>query len=374
MKKVFLILAWIIVLISSCKKDDRIENGLTDNHAPVPFSATPYLINYPFFWSKHPILMPANNPLTVEGVTLGRKLFYDPVLSQNNSMSCATCHNIAYGFTDNGKQFSNGLHGETGVRNAPPLFNLGWFTNYGVINHRFFWDGGSADLESQIFGPIQNPNEMNETLFNVINKLKSKSEYPLLFKKAFGTDSITSQLLAFAIAQFERTIISGNTKFDQGRAINFTNFTPQEYNGFVTFTSEKGDCFHCHTIADPSSSMAPDFSTDFNFHNNGLQVTIVDSGQARITNIPGDMGKFKTPSLRNLVFTAPYMHDGRFSTLEQVIEFYNSSAHQGTNADPFIMIHPDGLNLSDREKQELVAFLKTLTDSSLIVNPAYTKP
>ena len=372
MKKNIFIGIIVSTFFVQCKKENAVQQ--TGNPSSV-FTATPYTISYPFFWSKVPILIPANNPLTVEGIALGRKLFYDPILSQNNTQSCSSCHKQNFAFSDT-SAFSLGDAGQMGKRNAPPIFNLGWFTNYGILNHQFFWDGGAADLESQAFGPITNPIEMNETLSNVINKLKNNSAYPPLFKKAFGTDSITSQLLAFAIAQFERTIISGNTKFDQGRLINFNNLTVEEMNGFITFTSEKGDCWHCHTLAPPSSPLEADFGRNYNFHNNGLQKIFLDSGLARITKNNGDMGKFKTPSIRNLVFTAPYMHDGRFSTLEQVIDFYDTLAYQGTNVDGFItkIPHPNGLNLSTQEKRELVAFLKTLTDSSLINNSAYSKP
>ena len=371
MKVKFFILLFLGTFFVQCRKD----NTSQPVSVAVPFSATPYSIKYPFFWSKVPILNPANNSLTVEGIALGRKLFYDPILSQNNTQSCSSCHKQNFAFSDT-SAFSLGDAGQIGKRNAPPIFNLGWFTNYGVLTHQFFWDGGAADLESQVYGPITNPIEMNETLLNVINKLKNNSAYPPLFKKAFGTDTITSQLLAFAISQFERTIISGNTKFDQGRLINFSNFSTEEMNGFITFTSERGDCWHCHTLAPPSSQVETDFGLDFSFHNNGLQKIFADSGLARITKNVGDMGKFKTPTIRNLVFTAPYMHDGRFSTLEQVVDFYDAQAYQGSNVDGFITKnpHPTGLNLSSQEKRELILFLKTLTDSSLIVNTSYLKP
>jgi cytochrome c peroxidase len=366
MKNIFYIFTFIFI-VSSCKKDSAVTNPSPIDQTYTP---TPYSIQYPFYWSYYPIPIPTNNPLTVEGIALGRKLFYDPILSQNNTISCATCHNISFGFTDNGKQFSNGLHGEIGKRNAMPIFNLGWYEKYGAINHRFFWDGGSPDIESQVFGPITNPIEMNENLFNVVSKLKSNTEYPTLFKKAFGKDTITSQLLAFAIAQFERTIISYGSKYDKGILSNFANFTQEEKDGMSIYTDiYKGDCWHCHTISSH-------FFTDFGFHNNGIQQSFSDSGLARITRDPADMGKFKTPSLRNLVFTAPYMHDGRFKTLEEVVEFYNSQAYLGANKDPFITSdkHEAGLNLSDYEKRSLVTFLKTLSDSSFISNPQFSKP
>jgi cytochrome c peroxidase len=318
--------------------------------------------------------------MTLEGVVLGRKLFYDPILSQTQTMSCATCHGTDYSFTDHGKQFSDGLHGEKGTRNAMPLFNLGWGANYGPYNHKYFWDGSASDMEAQVIGPITNPIEMSETLPNVLKKLQTHPEYPSLFKKAFGTDSITTQLLEFAIAQFERILISGDSKYDRavlaGDPINGSVLSSIEKIGmqvFMTPPPNGGDCFHCHLI---NQNPGGNFFTDFQFHNNGSQMMIKDSGLARTEHPinPSSMGKFKTPSLRNLVFTAPYMHDGRINTLEEVVEFYNSEAHLGANADQFISGHTNGLQLGNLEKQALVAFLKTLTDSSFINNPDYKAP
>lgn len=375
MKKQHSIILLFFILFLSCRKDEQIQKPGTGNNLISIFTATPYQITYPLFWSKNSIQIPLNNPMTVEGVALGRLLFYDPILSKDSTLSCSSCHKLQFAFTDT-TRFSTGITGQKGTRNAPALFNLGWFSNYGLLNHLFFWDGGAADIESQALGPITNPIEMNETLFNVIRKIKSSKFYPQLFKKAFGTDSVTTQLMVFAIAQFERTFISGNSKFDQGRLINFTNLNPSEINGLFVFTNtSKGDCWHCHTLVDQSSPFSPDFGTDFRFHNNGLQIIFSDSGLARITKNPSDMGKFKTPSVRNLVFTGPYMHDGRFATLEQVVNFYDTMAYQGTNADPFITsdLHKTGLNLSNKDKSDLIAFLKTLTDSSFITNTEFMK-
>jgi cytochrome c peroxidase len=378
MKKILFVITLGFIIIQSCKRDIPIDKGTG------PYAPTPYYINYPMMWSRaqDQMLIPANNPMTVEGVSLGRKLFYDPILSQTQTMSCATCHGIEYSFSDHGKQFSDGLHGEKGVRNAMPLFNLGWGANYGSYNHKYFWDGSAPDMEAQVIGPITNPIEMSETLPNVLRKLQNHPEYPSLFKKAFGTDSITTQLLEFAIAQFERTLISGNSKYDQGVFSSFSNFTQLENYGKQLFFSDPetnppgADCFHCHTLNITPNVPGGNFGTDFLFHNNGSQQVITDSGLARIEHPinPDDMGKFRTPSLRNLVFTAPYMHDGRFKTLEEVVDFYNTQAHMGTNADAFITKHPNGLNLSTVDKQALVAFLKTLTDSSFIRNPDFKAP
>lgn len=363
----------LLLVFFSCRKDIEVQKNTSIISI---FSATPFQISYPLFWARTPIEMPLNNPLTVEGVAVGRLLFYDPILSKDSTKGCYSCHKQQYAFTDT-TRFSNGITGQQGIRNAPALFNLGWFTNYGVLNHQFFWDGGAPDLESQALGPITNPIELNQNLFSLTRKIQNSKFYPQLFKKAFGTDSITTQLIVFAIAQFERTLISGNSKFDQGRLLNFTNLNPSEINGLFVFTStSKGDCWHCHTLVDQSSPLAPDFGTDFKFHNNGLQTIFTDSGLARITKNPSDMGKFKTPSIRNLAFTAPYMFDGRFATLEQVVDFYDTMAYRGTYPDPFITsdLHKTGLNLTNGDKADLIAFLKTLTDSSFITNPAFSKP
>jgi cytochrome c peroxidase len=363
---VVLFFCWCIAVLqfNACRKDLPISDNL-NNPIATPYNPTPYSITYPRVF-KTPILIPSFNPLTVEGIALGRKLFYDPILSINGQISCSSCHNPEKAFTDSPKQFSDGVDNLKGVRNSMPLFNLGWYANYNLTNHRFFWDGGAPDLESQVIGPITNPIEMKESLFNVISKLKNHSEYPLLFKKAFGTDSITSQLLMYAIAQFERTLISGNSKYDQYK-MGLASLTDAERTGMNVFLDEtKGDCWHCHTLESG-------FFTDFTFKNNGTY-NGNDSGLFRITGIATDLGKFKVPSLRNLVFTAPYMHDGRFGTLEAVVDFYVNDAYKGQNIDQLIAKHPAGLNLTVPEKFALVAFLKTLTDSSFVSNPAFQKP
>lgn len=353
----------LIFLWAGCQQDPEI---VVTPDTPVDttseYKPTPYHVEVPVGFTPMPV--PDNNPLTVEGVALGKKLFYDKILSQNQTQSCASCHNQAFGFTDNGKQFSSGIFGQKGERNAMPLFNLAWVERYAVDNHRFFWDGGAATLEDQVIGPITNPIEMNETLKNVIKKLQADPVYPGMFKKAFGTDSITTRLMMFAIAQFERTIVSGNTRFDYFKMyVDPSYLTEQERRGFDVFMDEeKGDCFHCHN---PNGFLA----TDSKFHHNGHQSQ--DKGLGRITGKPEDNGKFRSATIRNLVFTAPYMHDGRFQTLEEVVEFYDHEAIRVAPADEFIIKHPNGLQLTTQEKADLVAFLKTLTDSTVITNPAF---
>lgn len=362
--KILFLLLLAVVAFKSCKKDEKVEppvsatTSTTSTTSTTGYKPTPYIVDLPLGFPALPV--PLDNPLTVEGVDLGRRLFYDQILSIDSSMSCASCHNQLYGFTDNGKQFSSGVSGGVGTRNAMPVFNLAWVEKFAKTDHRFFWDGGAKNLESQAIAPIVNPIEMEETLPHVLMKLQRSATYPGLFKKAFGSDSITTQMIMKAIAQFERIIVSGNTRFDYREIVPLT---AQELRGMEVFNdSLKGDCFHCHNLSGV-------FMTDFLFHNNGH--LSADEGLQKITGNPDDKGRFRTPTLRNLVFTSPYMHDGRFNTLEEVVEFYNSGASRVYPADPFITKHTNGLNLSAQDKADLVAFLKTITDSTLIQNPEY---
>lgn len=377
-RKCFWLSFVVLVLIQACKKEGPVEtNPVNTPPTDTSYKPTPYTLELPLGWSAPPI--PANNPLTVEGVALGRKLFYDPILSANNTQSCGSCHNQQFGFTDNGKQFSVGIDNIAGNRQAMPIFNLAWVERFAPVigskPYRFFWDGGAADLESQVVGPITNPIEMHDSLPHVLAKLQAHPQYPELFRKAFGTAEIKSLHLMKAIAQFERTILSSQSRFDQflihvtpsgTKFFDFSVFTPEEKNGHDVFMDEaKGDCFHCHPVSSP-------FTTDFIFHNNGHSSN--DAGLRRITGNPDDQGKFRTATLRNLLLTAPYMHDGRFQTLEEVVEFYNSGASRSYPADAFITKHPNGLNLTVQEKSNLVAFLKTMTDSTFLSKTEYGKP
>lgn len=343
----------IFLLAMACKKDMPVEY--------VAYDPSPYVLNMPIGrgWTQFPI--PQENPLTNAGVELGKQLFNEKMLSANNTQSCKTCHQPAYAFSDGGKQFSEGIYGQKGNRNAPALFNLAWADLYNVTGHRYFWDGGKGSLEQQAVGPIVNPIEMAADTKEVVKKLQNSAVYPKLFKKAFGTDSITISLVVKALSQFERTLISGNSPYDKAERRERQR-TLSEYNGMLIFSTEKGDCFHCH------GNLSSPFFTDFNFHNNGLDETPIDSGLFRITGIAADKGKFKTPSLRNLVFTAPYMHDGRFKTLWEVIEFYNSGFKNSPSLDPFISKHiaNGGLNLTPIEKTDLYNFLVSLSDSDFV--------
>jgi len=287
--------------------------------------------------------------MTVEGVALGNKLFHDKILSGNEMQACASCHLQSASFSDT-NQFSAGIDGFLGDRNASTLVNVGW-------NNSNFWDGRASSLEEQAYDPIVNPIEMNDTWINIEMKLNADNEYPTLFKNAFNIDYIDSIHVVMAIAQFERTLISANSKFDKYLR-GETQLTSSELGGYAIFNSEKGDCFHCH---------GTQMFMDNLFHNNGLDIEpFTDLGLGKITNNASDNAKFKTPTLRNIELTAPYMHDGRFSTLEEVVEHYNSGGEYSLTVDPLMKKLGVGLQLTNQEKQDLVAFLRTLTDSDFI--------
>ena len=310
------------------------------------FNTTPYSLEIPS--SLPPIDVPIDNPLTDEGVNLGRKLFHEPLLSADGTQSCASCHIQSAGFSDP-NQFSVGIDGISGNRNAMALINLMWSPS---LN----WDGSSTKLEDQAFEPVINPIEMHDTWLNVSEKLNTHAEYPDLFKSAFNIDEIDSNYVVKALAQFERTLISGNSKWDKFYR-GEVSLTEQELRGWDLFNVDRtdfsagADCFHCHT--------APHF-TDFTFHNNGLDSdeNFSDLGLYETTGSDIDKAKFKTPTLRNIEVTGPYMHDGRFSTLEEVIEHYNSGGHSSSTVSPLMKNIGDGLLLSPEDKQALLAFLR----------------
>lgn len=336
--------AVMVATIGSCKRD------------PNPSMLTPYVMQIPA--GLPPMNIPANNPMTVEGVALGKKLFFDPILSANNTMSCASCHNQKFAFVDSNRRFSVGIDNIAGNRNSMPLFNLGY-------QKKFFWDGGAADLESQVIGPIENPVEMHENLGRLLTKLNAHAEYPTLFRKVFGGNTITTSMLMKAIAQYERTIISGNSKYDQYKQ-GKVQLTDAEMRGMEKFVNDSvGDCAHCHTMGGTFSS--------FEFRNNGVDSIYADPGRYRITLIGSDSGKFKTPSLRNIALTAPYMHNGRFTTLQQCLDHYNTGFHYGPHLDVIMSTNKKN-RMTAQDMQDIIAFLNTLTDQSLLTNPAFAKP
>ncbi len=348
------------------------------NPVVMASNATPYR----FTFSRHfpqPAL-PRDNPLTEEGVELGRRLFHEPRLSINNQQSCASCHQAEAAFTD-GRRYSIGAEGQVGTRNAMPLVNLAW-------RNSFFWDGRVTTLREQVLQPIENPIEMHESLTNVASKLRSsrrkeaptktnidqslltsaatnEMDYPALFSAAFGTPDITADRIARALEQFLLVQVSHHSKFDRSLA-GEVELSAEEKRGFELFHTEYdprrgqlgADCFHCHG--------GPLFQSQ-SFANNGLDAEFTDPGRFLATGKSGDRGKFAVPSLRNVAVTTPYMHDGRFATLEEVVAHYTTGVKHSATLDPNLAKHPDGgVPLSAEDQRALVAFLRTLTEERFI--------
>lgn len=316
---------------------------------------------------------PENNPITEHGVALGRELFYETLLSSDSSISCGSCHKQELGFGDD-KQFSNGVGGTTLSRHTPSLSNMLW-------RNFFFWDGRATSLEDQARGPIENPDEMNLEMEEAVIRLRATENYADLFSKAFGDTGITEDRILMAIAQFERTLVSGNSRFDRYK-LGEIELTEQELRGEQLFNThpianndERGaNCADCHVAL---------MQTDDLFHNIGLDENNEDDlGLGGITFNPNDFGKFKTPSLRNVAISGPYMHDGRFETLEEVLEHYNEHVQQNANLDPlmFATNNPSNgeafqdLGLTEQEIEDVIAFLHTLTDDDYLTEPDFSDP
>ncbi len=363
MKRValFLMLAVVVFSQQSCKQDPPL-NPPTDNEPDSLFAGTPFALQRPNLFFRQ-IPQTPNNPMTLEGIRLGRMLFWDPIVSSDSSLSCAGCHKPEMAFTD-GLQFSQNLSGLT-KRNTPSIQNSVWMP-------QIFWDGRQPSLEKATEDALID--EQHFIAAVAIERLERKPEYVALFKKAFGRPgNITAEKIFKAMAQFMRTAISSNSKFDLWRN-GLYSFSASEQRGFEIFSSEKGDCFHCHTDG-PFLTF-----TNNQFLNNGLQEAnsindFKDKGLGAITGSADDYGKFKSPTLRNLSHTAPYMHDGRFQTLEQVINFYSDSLKRSPTISPLMkQIDNGGLHLDAQEKADLLAFLLTLDDEKFVSDSAFTNP
>lgn len=299
-------------------------------------------LSYPDYFPT-PVYNFENNELTKEKFELGRKLFYDGILSSDNSISCGTCHSQVHGFADHNVNFSSGVNNQKGTRNSPAITNMIWSPS-------FMWDGGVNHIEVFSVAPITNPVEMNETMENVINKLNASASYRSAFKKAYGTETITDQLMLRALTSYMAMLVSADSKYDQFRQ-GKVSLTVQELQGMQLFEQK---CASCHT--------APLY-TNHSYQNNGIDSVFSDLGRGRITLDEADNGKFKVPSLRNVELTYPYMHDGRFWTLEQVLEHYNSGIKHSATLAPELA---NGLTMTADEKKKIIAFLKTLTDYTII--------
>ena len=306
---------------------------------------------------------PDDNPVTNAGATLGRVLFYDVNLSANRTTSCGSCHHQEHGFADP-VAFSEGHNGGLTARNAQHLVNL-------RFNRRMFWDLRAQNLEAQVIQPITDAIEMGLTQEQAIARVQSLPYYAELFTDAFGTDEVTMDRMGRALAQFIRSIVSVRSKYDEGVSTDFGNFTESELLGKQIFFNGITRCNQCHFSANFYNTAAM---------NNGLEVEYEDAGFFLVSGDPADHGKFKVPSLRNVALTAPFMHDGRFGTLMEVVEHYNSGVQPHPFLDERVTVEntdggtPYQLNLSESEKQALVDFLHTLTDEQLIADPRFSNP
>ncbi|GLU55460.1 cytochrome-c peroxidase [Dyadobacter frigoris] len=328
----------------------------------------PYILKYPSNFGGR-FVIPENNPTTKEGVYLGRLLFYEKKLSAGNKISCENCHLQKLAFTD-GNALSVGVNNSPTARSSMSLANLLWVRN-------FFWDGRSPSLETQAVFPLTNQHEMGQTLPETVSKLRKTSLYPPLFKAAFGGDIITEDHVLKALSQFERILISANSKYDKYLAGTYKP-TLEEQRGMALFQNspvpEKNirgaNCEHCH--GGPKSFKEL-------FHNNGLDSVAADIGREQFTGQASDKGRFRVPTLRNIMLTAPYMHDGRFSTIEQVLDHYNEHIRQSPTLSSFLIdvSNQKGgktLLLTTSEKSDINSFLAMLTDSAFITNPEFSNP
>ncbi|MFN8354379.1 MAG: cytochrome c peroxidase [Spirosomataceae bacterium] len=354
-KTIFLVFVSASVLVALTSWNQSIETG----EYPLVYPAN--------FGSRYSI--PADNPVTKEGVHLGRLLFYETRLSANNKVSCGSCHQQQLAFTD-GQKFSHGISQNTTTRNTMSLANLLWVRN-------LFWDGRAASLEAQCEAPLTHPDEMGQPLAISCQKLAQTSLYPPLFKLVYGSDEITPDKMVKAIAQFERTLISANSPYDAYLSGKYSP-TPQELNGLKLFSTAPqpdkntrgANCAHCHGGAKTMVEL---------FHNNGLDGVSKDIGRQAITQSETDHGRFRVPTLRNIALTAPYMHDGRFATLAEVLDHYSEHLVQSSHLSPFLndvsnVRNGKSLLLTAQEKADIIAFLHLLTDTTFIHNPAFSNP
>lgn len=328
MKQIFFF-SLLLVLISCNKNNEKIE-ALN--------------LSYPDYFPS-PVYDVSTNKFTMDRFNLGKKLFFETRLSSDNSISCGSCHSQTHAFADHNIPLSFGVGGATGTRNSPSIVNLAWSPS-------FMWDGGVNHLEVFPIAPITNHLEMNESIAGVLEKLNADPTYRQMFKKAYGNDQITDQAMLKALAVYMYTIVSYNSKYDQYRK-GETNLTANEMQGLQLFQQK---CASCHS--------EPLF-TNYSFQNNGLDSLFNDLGRALITQNSSDEGKFKVPSLRNIELTYPYMHDGRFWTLEQVLNHYSSGVKQSSTLAPGLS---GGIPLTSEEKALIIDFLETLTDYDLLGN------
>lgn len=331
-----------LLILLGCKKEDD-DNPIDPVDNFIGFQKPSHF--------PDPLYHFETNPVTKDGYELGKKLFYDPILSVNSTISCGSCHIPTESFAQSGHAISHGVEDRLGRRNSPSLMNLAWFSS-------FFHEGGVVDLDLQPIQPITDHNEMSENMLNLPAKLSAIPAYKTMFKAAFGADEITNTNMLKALSQFMTMLISSNSKYDSMK-IGTATYTALENEGYTLF---QANCATCHK--EP-------LMTDFSFRNNGITpILLADKGRYEITLMDENIYQFKVPSLRNLQYTAPYMHDGSISTIDQVLNHYNSEI-----SDPYGTLDPilknpgaASIPLNDGEKTALLAFLKTLNDRSFIIN------
>jgi len=319
----------VLVIVVGCRKD-KVEQIV-----PFGFEAPDYFpeVQYSF----------ENNDVTQKRFALGKKLFFDPILSSDNTISCASCHAQVHAFADHNVALSTGVEGRLGKRNSPSIANMAWSPS-------FMWDGGVNHIEIFSLAPITDTNEMNETMSNVIDKLNALPKYRNHFKKAYGVDEINDQVLFRALTNYMMMIVSDNSKYDQWIK-GQTDLTQEEHAGRELFEEK---CSSCHSGA---------LQTDYSFRNNGLYATFEDLGRGRITLDAADNGKFKVPSLRNAMLTYPYMHDGSIYSIRDVLDHYAGGIVSSPTLDESLT---NGIPMTETEKDQIVAFLETLTDYELL--------
>lgn len=357
-----IIIIAIFTLSSSCSKNDGEQTYIPVSEI-TEIPDAPYIIDSGIFPTP---TIASDNPLTREGVLLGRMLFYEKKLSKDQTIACASCHKQEDAFSDS-RKLSIGIKNLPGTRHSMAIFNMAWNSN------EFFWDGRAHLLRDQSLMPILDPLEMDETLENITSKLQASTNYPKQFKRAFGTNTISPLLISKAMEQFMNSIVSNQSKYDKFLAGTETLTTTEERGRFLFFTeynpsfpnASGADCAHCHG--------GDNFEND-KYMNNGLDIDFIDFGRQNVTGNASDKAKFKVPSLRNVALTAPYMHDGRFNTLDQVINHYNLVKQSATLDGAFYQQLPSGLQLTASDKSALVDYLKTLSDSNLTTNPKYSSP
>lgn len=344
MKKIFYLL--ILLSLISCNSEDEsaYQNVPIDYQVPSNFPPLAYDMTA--------------NPITEKGFELGKKIFYDGRLASDGVVSCGFCHIQEDAFTHHGHTFSHGVGDGIGTRNAPPIQNMAYQT-------QFFWDGAADHIELLSMSPISSEIEMNGNIVEIISMMQNDSEYKSLYKQAFKNEKINAENMLKALAQFMTMLTSSSSKFDKYRRNEIgETFSTEEQQGYALFNQK---CASCH---------ATDIFTDNSFRNNGLPMNpnINDMGRYRVTEFEQDKYKFKVPSLRNIEKTAPYMHDGRFFTLEAVLNHYSSGVTNTQNLDPSLNNNGTlGISLTNDEKSKIIAFLKTLTDNEFLTNKKFSE-